>query len=119
MLCWQFGATLVCAAVVGWRFGVAAGISALLGGSIGVAGTFLYGAIVSRAGITSAGNVLRIALRAEAAKIALMGVLLWWVLTGYRDVTPLALLSVFAATVLMFRFSLFIRDDKVTKVTAE
>jgi ATP synthase protein I len=95
----------------GWA-GVPAGMSALLGGLIGVIGDFTYGAIVSRLGVTSAGNVLRTALRAQAVKIMLMVMLLWLVFTQYKDLVALAFFAAFAVIILMFRFALFIRDEK-------
>ena len=89
----------------------------MLGGMISVSGTFAYGAIVSRLGVASAGNVLRTAMRAEAVKIMLMVILLWLVFRAYDDLVAVALFAGFAVTVLMFRIALFIRDDKV-KATA-
>ena len=89
-----------------------AGVSVLLGGLISVCGTFAYGAIVSRLGVTSAGNVLRTALRAEAVKIMLMVILLWLAFRVYADLVAAALFAGFAVTVLMFRIALFIRDEK-------
>jgi ATP synthase protein I len=112
VLYWQLCVTLVLALGAGWWVGAHAGISALLGGLISAAGGFVYGAMVSRLGVTSAGNVLRTALRAEAVKIMLMVILLWLVFNTYRDLVAFAFFAAFAVTVLMFRFALFIRDEK-------
>lgn len=92
--------------------GLAGGVSALLGGLISTVATFVYGAIVSRLGVTSAGNVLRVAMRAEAVKIMLMVILLWLVFTSYKDLVAVAFFSTFAVTVLMLRIALFIREEK-------
>jgi ATP synthase protein I len=112
VLYWQVCVTAALALVAGGWAGVPAGISALLGGLISVVGDFAYAAIVSRLGVTSAGNVLRMALRAEAVKIMLIVILLWLVFTNYKDLVALAFFAAFAVTVLMFRFALFIRDEK-------
>jgi ATP synthase protein I len=112
VLYWQLCVTIALAAGIGWWAGGPAGVSALLGGLVSVVATFAFGVIVSRVGVTSAGNVLRMALRAEAVKIMLMVLLSWLVFTTYRDLVGVAFFAVFAVTVLMFRFALFIRDQK-------
>lgn len=112
VLYWQLCVTVALATIIGWWADIPAGVSALLGGLISVIATFVYGVIVSRVGVTSAGNVLRTALRAEAGKIMLMVILLWLVLTTYKDLVAVAFFATFAVTVLMFRFALFIRDQK-------
>jgi ATP synthase protein I len=111
VLYWQLCVTIASAAGIVWWAGVPAGVSVLLGGLVSVVATFAHGVIVSRVGVTSAGNVLRMALRAEAVKIMLMVVLLWLVFTTYRDLVGVAFFAAFAVTVLMFRFALFIRDQ--------
>jgi ATP synthase protein I len=115
VLFWQLCVTLILALGLWAWIGVSGGISALLGGLISVVATFVYGAVVSRLGVTSAGNVLRTAFRAEAIKIVLMVVLLWLVFTNYADLVALAFFSAFAVTVLMFRFTLFVRESNSTK----
>lgn len=112
VLYWQLCVTFVLALGVWAWVGLAGGVSALLGGLISTVATFVYGAIVSRLGVTSAGNVLRVAMRAEAVKIMLMVILLWLVFTSYKDLVAVAFFSTFAVTVLMLRIALFIREEK-------
>lgn len=73
--------------------------------------SLIYGAMVSRVGITSAGNVLRTAMRAEASKVASMVILLWLVMTTYKSVVPITFFSVFIVTVLVFTLALFVHDE--------
>jgi ATP synthase protein I len=112
VLYWQLSVTIALAVGVGGWAGSAAGVSALLGGLVSVVATFTFGVIVSRVGVTSAGNVLRMAMRAEAIKITLMVILLWLVFKTYKDLVAVAFFAAFAVTVLMFRFALFIREQK-------
>jgi F0F1-type ATP synthase assembly protein I len=86
-------------------------ISALLGGAISLAATFVFGVIVSRIGVTSMGNVLRTAMRAETSKIALMVILLWLVLTAYKNIVMAAFFATFISTVLVSQFALLVRDE--------
>jgi hypothetical protein len=49
-------------------------------------------------------------IRAEAAKITLIVLQLWLVLTTYRDVVPAALFAAFVVTVLVWTAAIVIRD---------
>jgi len=112
VLYWQLCLTIVMALAAGWWGGSASGVSAFLGGLISVVASAVYGLIVSRVGVTSAGRVLRSALRAQALKIVLMALLLGLVFIFYKGVVAVALFGAFAVTVLVFRVALFVRDEK-------
>lgn len=86
-------------------------MSALLGGMINVVAGLVFGLIVSRVGVTSAGDVLRTAMRAEASKIALLVILLWLVLTAYKSIVLGAFFATFFITVLVFQLAFFVRDE--------
>ena len=51
------------------------------------------------------------ALKAEAAKLFLAGLLLWLVLALYRDVVVVGLLGSFVVSILIFSFALFAGDE--------
>ena len=88
-----------------------AGLSVLLGGLVSMASGAIFAIVahVGRAG--TAGGVLRVALRAEAAKIIAIILLLSLVLTTYKEVVALAFLGAFAVTVVIFSAAIAVRDD--------
>jgi F0F1-type ATP synthase assembly protein I len=49
-------------------------------------------------------------LRAEAVKLVLMVLLLWFVLATYRDVVAIGLIGAFIATVLIFTMAILVRE---------
>jgi hypothetical protein len=53
---------------------------------------------------------VRTALRAEAAKIAVIVLQLWLILTTYRDVVHVAFFSAFVITVLVSQAAILVRD---------
>ncbi len=58
----------------------------------------------------TAGATLAGMFRAEAAKILVIVVQLWLVLTTYHEVVVPAFLAAFVVTVLLFRVALFTRE---------
>ena len=50
-------------------------------------------------------------LRAEAAKIGLMVLLLWTVLTMYEEVVVTGLIGSFLVTVVIFAMAIFVREN--------
>jgi ATP synthase protein I len=89
-------------------------LSAALGGVVSLSATVVY-AVVLRMGLasrgpTSAGRGLVAMFRAEAAKIVVIAVQLWLVLTQYRDVVAPAFFAVFIVTVLLSSVGLLARD---------
>jgi len=112
VLRWQAYATAAMTLFAGGLWGMHAGLSALLGGLISIASGAVF-AIVAHTGKTgTAGSVLRVALRAEAAKIIAVVLLLWLVLTTYKEVVALGFLGAFAVTILIFSAAVAVRDDR-------
>lgn len=110
VLKWQAFATLAIAAAAGVWAGVNGAMSAVLGGVVTLASTVAYAFVLGIGGTASAGATVVTLLRAEGCKILVIIVLLWLVLTTYRDVVPAALFTAFMVTVLLFRTALLTRD---------
>jgi ATP synthase protein I len=109
----QVLATIIVASTAAWIAGPHGAISALLGGLISItAGLVFVFLAVRSTGIKgkSAGEVVFAALKAEAAKLFLAGVLLWLVLAFYQEVVVVALLGSFVLTILIFSLALFAAD---------
>lgn len=108
---WQLIATAAMAAMLGLLWGFHGAVSALLGGAVGIVASAAFALIISRYHGASVGGALRTALRAEAAKIIIMVILLWLVLTLYQEVVAVGLIATFAMTVVIFSLALFVTDD--------
>ena len=107
---WQLLATLAIAAIAGWWAGLHGALSALLGGLVNITAGVVYAVVVGLRRAPTAGDTVRTMIRAEAAKITLIVLQLWLVLTTYRDVGPGALLAAFVVTVLVWTAAIVIRD---------
>ena len=110
VLGWQLYATIAIALLMMFWKGAHGGISALLGGLISIVAGAAYGFMVSRKNVRSAGNTLRILLRAESTKIALTVLQLWLVLTMYKSIDVVGFFLAFVATVMIFSLALFVSD---------
>jgi len=93
-----------------WLAGIHGAISAALGGSIGIIAGLAFAVLAARGKSKSAGEALYTALRAEAVKLVLMVLLLWFVLATYRDVVAIGLIGTFIATVLIFTMAILVRE---------
>jgi ATP synthase protein I len=90
--------------------GMDGAFSAALGGLVNVAAALAY-VLVARAGQTdSPAAAVRTMLRAEAGKIVVIVILLWMVLTMYRDVSALPLFAAFVITVIVSQTAILARD---------
>jgi len=107
---WQFLATAAIAAIAGWWVGLHGALSALLGGLVNVTAGVVYAVVVGLGRGPTAGDTVRTMIRAEAAKITLIVLQLWLVLTTYRDVVAAALIAAFVATVLVSTTAIVMRD---------
>ena len=99
-------ATLVSA----WLAGMHGAISAALGGSIGIASGLAFAVRVAGIKSRSAGEVLLVALGAEAIKLTLIVLLLWLVFATYPEVVALGLIGSFIVSILIFGMAFFVRD---------
>lgn len=103
-------AALAVAAVAFWWAGLYGALSALLGGMVNVTAGVVYAVIVRLGRARTAVDTVRTMVRAEAAKISLIVLQLWLVLTTYRDVVHAALLAAFVVTVMVWTAAIVIRD---------
>jgi ATP synthase protein I len=109
---WQLIVTTAMVSALGLLWGVHGAASALLGGVVSIISAAAFSAIISRyQGGGTAGGALITALKAEAVKIVVMVILLWLVLTLYKDVVAVGFIGTFALTVLIFGMALFVTDD--------
>ena len=107
---WQACATAAMTALAGFLWGIHAGVSALLGGLVSMAAGVVFAIVAYSGRGKSAGSVLRVALRAEAAKIIAVVLLLWLVLATYKEVVALGFLGAFVVTVVIFSAAITVRD---------
>jgi ATP synthase protein I len=108
---WQLIVTAAMVTILGVLWGFHGAASALLGGVVSIISAAAFSAIISRYQGSTAGGVLITALKAEAVKIIVMVILLWLVLTLYKDVVAVGFIGTFALTVLIFGMALFVTDD--------
>ena len=96
--------------VSSWLAGVHGALSAALGGLIGIAAGLAFAVLVARIKSRSAGEVLLVALGAEALKITLIVLLLWLVFATYPEVVAPGLIGSFIVSILIFGMAFFVRD---------
>jgi ATP synthase protein I len=111
VLGWQVVASVVCALLAGYVVGFHGALSAALGGLVSLAAGIVFAIVVSLGSKSPSleGTLLR-ALRAEAAKIGTIVVLLGLVFATYSAVVAFALIGAFAVTVIIFSLAFFVRD---------
>jgi ATP synthase protein I len=116
---WQLIVTMAMVLVLGFASGIHGAASALLGGVVSIISAAAFSAIISRYKGISAGGALITALKAEAVKVVVMVILLWLVLTLYKDVVAVGFIGTFALTVLIFGMALFVTEDaKATELNS-
>ncbi len=106
----QFLVTMGVALGAGWWLGAAGAISAILGGTVMMVACCVYAALTGRNKVRSAGAVLRMLIRAEAAKVGVIVLQLWVVLTAYEAVVPGVFIGTFIVAVLIYPIALLVRD---------
>jgi F0F1-type ATP synthase assembly protein I len=107
---WQVLASALIAAISGWWAGWQGVVSGLLGGLVNVSAGIVFAMLVNLGGRATAAGTLRTMIRAEAAKIAVIVLQLWLVLTSYRDVVHAAFFTAFVVTVLVSQAAILVRD---------
>lgn len=110
VLRWQLYATAALTLVAGLVAGAHGALSAALGGAVSLCAGGASAVVAALGGAQSAGEVLAGALRAESVKIGLIVILLWLVMTAYRDVVALAFFGSFLVTALIFAMAFFVRE---------
>jgi ATP synthase protein I len=108
---WQLIVTLAMVLTLGLLWGFHGAASALLGGVVSIISAAAFSAIISRYQGSTASGALITAMKAEAVKVIIMIILLWLVLTLYKDVVAVGFIGTFAVTVLIFGMALFVTDD--------
>lgn len=111
-MAWQSAASIALAVVAGLLAGSAGFLSAVLGGGIGVTGVLVF-ALVSGRRTAGSGNAVRTVLRAEAAKVAVIVLLLWLSFVAYSDMVVLAFLGAFAISVLLSGLAFAVSGDQL------
>ena len=106
----QLLATIIAASIAAWFAGVDGAISAALGGLISIAAGLVFVLLTASNKVRSAGEVLLVAFKAEAAKLFLAILFLWLVLTLYQAVVIVALIGSFVISILIFSIALFAGD---------
>ena len=108
---WQVIATIVLGLGAGLIWDVTAAKSALLGATINMVADLGY-ALMTSVGprVTSAGNVLRKMLRAEAVRLIVLLVLMGWTLSNVKSLNHLIFLIAFGVSVLVFLMAIFVKD---------
>ena len=97
---WQGLASTVLAVLGGVTVGSQGFVSAALGGAIGIAGVLIFALVSARRAENSA-SAVRIALRAEAAKVIVIVLLLWLAFAVYREMVVPAFFGAFMISVLL------------------
>lgn len=111
---WQSIVTAVMVLVLGFLWGLHGAASAFLGGATSITSAAVFAAIVARYPASTAGGVLITAFKAEAVKVVVIVLMLWLVLTLYKDVVAVGFIGTFGITVLIFAMALFVPDDAET-----
>jgi ATP synthase protein I len=106
----QVLATTIIASIAAWIAGLHGAISAVLGGLISIIAGFAFVLLTARYKVRSAGEVLLVAFKAEAAKLFLAISLLWLVLALYQEVVVVGLIGSFVVSILIFSVALFAAD---------
>jgi len=106
----QVLATIIAASIAAWFTGVHGAVSAALGGLISIVAGLVFVLLTARNKVRSAGEVLLVAFKAEAAKLFLAILFLWLVLTIYHEVVIVALIGSFVVSILIFSMALFAGD---------
>ena len=110
---WQAAATALLAVLSGWLAGVDGAVSAVLGGGVALAGGVSFALLLPGASNRSPSvwGALRGALRAEAVKVGVIVLLLWLVLTTYRQVVVLGFIGTFTVAVIIFSMAALVRSS--------
>ena len=93
-----------------WWAGWHGVLSSFLGGIVNVTAGIVFAMLVRLGRPQTAAATIRTMLRAEVAKIAVIVLQLWLVLTTYREVVHGAFFAAFVVTVLVSQAAILIRD---------
>jgi len=114
VLRWQLAATVVMALFGGLLAGRHGAISVFLGGvvvSVAAGVSVIVASLGARASASPGGALLAM-LRAEAVKVAVIVLLLWLVLSSYKDVVILGFIGSFIVSVGILAAAILTNDSK-------
>lgn len=106
----QILVTLACAVLSAALAGAPAAVSAALGGGVAVAGSLVYVIVAARPVDGSPLSALRGLIRAQAAKVLVVVVLLWTVFKFHAAPVTAAFFVAFVLAVLVFSVAALVRD---------
>jgi ATP synthase protein I len=106
----QFLVTSGIALAAGFWLGGPGATSAILGGTVMMVACCVYALMTAGDKVRSAGEVLRTLIRAETAKIGVIVLQLWLVLTAYDAVVPGIFIGTFIVAVLIYPVALLARE---------
>ncbi|HSS70850.1 MAG TPA: ATP synthase subunit I [Casimicrobiaceae bacterium] len=112
---WQFVATAVVSVIGGWTAGWDGLLSGLLGGIINVSAGIVFAVLARLGNPRTAVTTVSAMIRAEAAKITVIVLQLWFVLSMYKDVVHGAFFGAFVATLLVTQAAILFRDRVRTR----
>lgn len=114
VLRWQLAATVVMALFGGLLAGLHGAISVFLGGVVvsAAAGVSVIVASLGARASASPGGALLAMLRAEAVKIAVLVLLMWLVLSSYKEVVILGFIGSFIVSVGILATAIMANDSK-------
>ncbi len=107
---WQLYATVVISVAAGWMAGVHGAVSAVLGGFANQTADLVFVWLASNRQLLSAGKAFHALIRAEAARIALIVLMLLAVLTVYEAVVYPAFFLSFMVSILIFRLAILVKE---------
>ena len=110
VLRWQLAATAALALAAALIVGRHGAVSVLAGGFVSITAGLAAALVASTGNAKSAGGILLGALRAEAVKLGVAVLLLWLVLSNYREAVVGVLIAAFVVTLLIFAMAFFVRD---------
>ena len=110
VLRWQLIATAALAVIAALAAGQHGALSAVLGGLVSFVAGVGFATVASLSRKDSAGLAMLAALRAEAVKILLTILLLWAVLTIYKNMVIVAFIGTFIVATIVFALALFVRE---------
>lgn len=112
VLRWQALATLGIVLIAAAVAGMHGAISAALGGATSMVAGVAAGLLLQRRKAKVAGDMIVVAISAEAVRIALMLAALWLIFAIYDKVVSGSLIAAFIVTVLIFSMAFFVRENK-------
>jgi ATP synthase protein I len=107
---WQTLASAAVALLGGLWAGWHGAVSGLLGGSVNVSAGVVFAMLVWLGRRAGFGATMRTMIRAEVAKVTIIVLQLWLVLSSYQEVVHGAFFAAFVATLLVSQAAILIRD---------